>query len=66
MKFALNLFLFALLLFGEKALPLTNNKIKKMCKKERDVKTCIKNLQIKRSNLQKGYKIEIPVIPYKR
>ncbi len=45
---------------------LTDYKIKKICKKEKRELTCIKNLKEKRSNLQKGNLIEIPVIPYKR
>ena len=59
------LFLFTLALFGEKSLSLTDYQIKKICKKDKRVSTCIKNLQEKRTNLQKGNLIEIPVIPYK-
>ena len=68
MKLALNLsiFLFALLIFGDKSFSLTDYKIKIICKKERRKSTCIKNLKEKRSNMQKGNFIEIPVIPYKR
>ena len=68
MKFALNLFifLFASLMFGAKSFSLTDYKIKKICKKEKRELTCIKKLQEKRSDLQKGNFIEIPVIPYKR
>ena len=51
---------------GEKSLSITDFQIKKICKKEKRELTCIKNLQEKRSNLQKGNYIEIPVIPYKR
>ena len=40
--------------------------IKKYCKKEKKVSLCIKNLQEKRSDLQKGKMIEIPVAPFKR
>ena len=67
MKLLLNLFLFLLSLFfmGEKSLSITDFQIKKICKKEKRESTCIKNLQEKRSNLQKGNHIEIPVIPYK-
>ena len=67
MKLALNLYLslFTLFTFVEKSFALTNNQITKICKKEKRVKTCIKNLQEKRDNLQKGNLIEIPVIPYK-
>ena len=68
MKLALNLslLLFALLSFGEKSFSLTNYQIKKFCEKEKRVYLCIKNLQEKRSDLQEGNLIEIPVTPYKR
>ena len=68
MKLALNLSLslFALLTFHDKTFSLTNYQISKICKKEKIVFTCIKNLQEKRSNLQKGNPIEIPVLPYKK
>ena len=60
-----SLFLFTLLLICEKSFSITDFQIKKICKKEKRELTCIKNLQEKRSNLQKGNHIEIPVIPYK-
>ena len=68
MKIALNilLFLFTLVILGDNSLSLTDYKIKKICRKEKKNLTCIKNLQEKRSNLQKGNLIEIPVLPYKR
>ena len=68
MKLALNLCLtlFVLSIFGEKSFSLTDYQIKKICKKEERRSTCIKHLQKKRSNLQKGNQIEIPVIPYRR
>ena len=67
MKFALNLFLFLFIfvMLGKKTSALTNYKIKKICEKEKRQSNCIKNLKEKRSNLQKGILIEIPVIPYK-
>ena len=67
MKLTLNLslFLFALVILGDKSFSLTDYKIKKICKKEKIESTCIKNLRKKRSILQKGNLIEIPVIPYK-
>ena len=67
MKLVLNLFLFsfAFISFSDKSFSLTNYQIKKICKNNKSVSTCIKNLQEKRSNLQKGKVIEIPVIPYK-
>ena len=66
MKFAFNLTfsLFALVMVSGKSFSLTDYKIKKICKKEKKSLTCIKNLQEKRFNLQKGKKIEIPVTPY--
>ena len=67
MKFAFNLFLFliALLIFGNKSHSLSDYQIKKICKNEKSKSICIKNLKEKRSNLQKGNLIQIPVIPYK-
>jgi len=68
MKLALKLSLFIVVLFPfvDKTFSLTDYQIKKICKKEKKQLTCKKNLQEKRSNLQKGNLIEIPVIPYKR
>ena len=68
MKLGLNLFifLFALFTFDEYAFSLTDYKIQIICKKEKRELACRKNLLEKRSNLKKGNKIEIPVIPYKR
>ena len=68
MKLVLNLFLFLLVYisFSEESSSLTDYQIKKYCKKEKRVSLCIRDLQEKRSNLQKGKLIEIPVEPYKR
>ena len=71
MKLALKLYLtlfalFALFKFDEKLFALTNYQINKICEKEKRTAFCIKILQEKRNNLQKGNFIEIPVIPYKR
>ena len=68
MRLALNLFLFlfALVIFGDKSLSLSDFQIKRICKKEKRELACIKILKEKRFNLQKGNLIEIPVIPYKR
>ena len=68
MKLRLNiiLFLFALFIIGDKSFSLTDYQIKKTCKKEKRTLTCIKNLKERRSNLQKGLFIEIPVFPYKK
>ena len=64
----MNLFLilFSLFTFGGPALSLTDYQIKKICEKEKRELICKKNLQEKRSNLQRGNPIEIPVVPYKK
>ena len=68
LKLKLNLTLFLLLFFmlGEESFSLSDYKIKKICEKEIRKLTCINNLKEKRSNLNKGNLIEIPVIPYKK
>tara|TARA_Y100000991_G_C21722502_1_gene242748 strand:+ start:124 stop:330 length:207 start_codon:yes stop_codon:yes gene_type:complete len=68
MKLAINLYLFffALVMFGDKSFSLTDYQIKKICKKEISRINCIKNLKEKRSDLQKGTLIQIPVIPFKK
>ena len=67
MKFVLNfsIFLLAFYSFGDESFSLTDYQIKRFCEKEIRVSLCIKNLQEKRSNLQKGKLIKIPVKPYK-
>ena len=67
MKFILNLslFLLAFFLFSNATFSLTNYQIKRYCAKQPKVSSCIKELQEKRSNLEKGNRIEIPVFPYK-
>ena len=66
MKLSLNisLFLFTFVIVGDKSFALTDYQIKKICRKEKKVSICIKNLQNKRYNLQKGNLIEIPVKTY--
>ena len=68
MKLVLNfsLFTWAFFSFSNKSFSLTNYQIKRYCAKEKRVSLCIKNLKEKRSDLQKGKLIEIPVTPYKR
>tara|TARA_B100002019_G_C21219132_1_gene573688 strand:- start:295 stop:501 length:207 start_codon:yes stop_codon:yes gene_type:complete len=68
MKIALNLFLFlsVFLIWGDKSFSLTDNQISRICKKEKRYLICVKNLQEKKSELQKGNIIAIPVNPYKR
>ena len=67
MKVVLNFFMFLLAFFSfsNKSLSLTNYQIKIFCAKEKRVSLCIKNLQEKRSDLQKGKLIEIPITPYR-
>ena len=68
MKLVLNfsMFLLASFSFSNASLSLTDFQIKRFCKKEKREYLCIKNLKEKRSDLQKGKLIEIPVTPYKR
>ena len=67
MKFVLNfsLFLLAFFSFSNESFSLTDFQIKRFCKKEKRETLCIKKLQDKRSDLQEGKLIEIPVTPYK-
>ena len=67
MKLLLNLLFISLnLLMNEhKTYALNNFQIREFCQRDRRKLTCIKNLKIKRSNLLKGKRIEIPVIPFK-
>ncbi len=67
MKLLLNLSLFLLVLFklSDKSFSLTNYQIEQICTKELRKSLCIKNLQEKRSNLQKGKPIKIHVRPYR-
>ena len=68
MKLLLNfsLFLLAYFSFSNESFSLSDFQIKRFCAKEKRVSSCIKNLQEKRSDLQKGKLIEIPVKPYKQ
>ena len=68
MKLVLNfsMFLLPFFSFSSESFSLSNYQIKRFCAKEKRVSLCIKNLQEKRSDLQKGKLIEIPVTPYKR
>ena len=67
MKLVLNLsmFVFTFFSFSNESFSLTDFQIKRFCKKEKRVSLCIKKLQEKRSDLQEGKLIEIPVKPYK-
>ena len=68
MKLLLNfsILLLALFSFSNKSFSLSDFQIKRFCAREKKVSLCIKNLQEKRSDLQKGKLIEIPVKPYKK
>ena len=68
MKFVLNfsMFLLAFFSFSNESFSLTDFQIKRFCKKQKRVSLCVKNLQEKRSDLQEGKLIKIPVKPYKR
>ena len=68
MKLVLNfsLFLLAFFSFSNELFSLTDYQIKRFCAKQKRVSLCIKNLKEKRSDLQKGKLIEIPVKHYKR
>ena len=68
MKLVLNfsIFFLAFFLFSNESFALTEYQIKRFCAKERRISLCIKNMQEKISDLQKGKLIEIPVKPYKR
>ena len=68
MKLVLNfsMFLLAFFSFSNESFSLTDYQLKRFCAKEKRVSLCIKNLQEKRSDLQTGKRIEIPVRPFKR
>ena len=68
MKLVLNfsIFLLAFFSFSNESFSLTEYQIKRYCRKEKRVYTCIKNLQEKKFFLQKGKLIEIPVKSYKQ
>ena len=68
MKLVLNfsMFLLAFFSFSNESFSLTDYQIKRFCTKEKKVSLCIKNLHEKRSDLQEGRLIEIPVTPQKR
>ena len=63
--FSKTLILLFLLLLNNNAYSLSNHRIKEICQRNPKRSTCIKNLKLKKLNLLKGNKIEIPVIPFK-
>ena len=68
MKLVLNFYMFLLAFFSlsNESFSLTDFQIERFCKKEKRVSLCIKKLKEKRSVLQEGKFIEIPVKPYRR
>ena len=68
MKLVLNfsMILLTFFSFSNESFSLTDYQIKRFCAKKKRVSLCIKNLKEKKSDLQKGKHIEIPVEPYKR
>ena len=62
----LSLFLITLLMQGGNSFSLTDYQINQICKKDKRKSLCIKILKDKRTNLQKGDLIEIPVIPHRK
>ena len=68
MKLVLNFSMFLLTFFSfcNESFAVTDFQIERFCKKEKRVSLCIKNLKEKRTDLQEGKRIEIPVTPYKR
>ncbi len=67
MKLILNfsMFLLAFFSYSSESLSLTDYQIKRYCTKQKRISSCIKDLKEKRSKLQEGTHIEIPVVPYK-
>ena len=67
MKLVLNFSLFLLVFFSlsNESFSLTDFQIKRFCKKEKRESLCIKKLKKRRTDLQEGKLIEIPVTPYK-
>ncbi len=68
MKLALNFFIFLLAFFSfsNESFSLTDYQIKRFCAKAKRSSLCIKKLQEKRSDLQEGKLIEIPVTTYQK
>ncbi|MBW3054731.1 hypothetical protein CU307_03830 [Prochlorococcus marinus str. MU1411] len=59
------MFLLAFFSFTNESFSLNDFQIKRFCKKEKRESLCIKKLKEKRTNLQEGKLIEIPVTPFK-
>ena len=65
LRLHLSFVLLAFFSFSNESFSLTDYQIKRYCTKEKKLSTCIKDLKEKRSDLQKGKLIEIPITPYK-
>ena len=68
MNFVLRILFLLLLIpfFNTKSLALSDYQISVICQKKRNKSICIRNLRAKKSDLLKGNRIEIPVIPFKK
>ena len=68
MKSFINTLLYLIVLFSfeNTTYSLSDSQITEICQKNPRRSTCIKNLKLKKSNLLKGNRIEIPVIPFKK
>ena len=68
MKLVLNFSMFLLVFFSfsNESFSLTDYQIKRFCAKAKRSSLCIKKLQKKRSDLQEGKLIEIPVRTYQK
>ena len=60
------IFLISSVLYESSTYSLTANEIEEICQEKKRKSTCIKNLKIKKYNLLKGNRIQIPVIPFKK
>ncbi len=67
MKLLLKSFLFLLIsfLYEKTAYSISNYEIQKICQNKQNRFYCMKKLKDKKTNLIKGNRIEIPVIPFK-
>ena len=68
MKFFLNslLFLVISLLYENNAFPISDYRIKNICRREIRRSKCVEALKFKRLQLNQGKQIEIPVIPFEK
>ena len=60
------LFFLIIFLFENSAYSLSDTQITELCQEKQKRSTCKKNYKFKKSNLLKGNRIEIPVIPFKK